>query len=93
MKVVIDIGFDKEIIYDQKKKMNIFQNNDITQSSAQQRAGRAGRTAEGICFRLFDKVKFEKMDKNKLAEIKKIGLELVVLKLKQNSVKDIYNFE
>ncbi len=90
---MIDVGFDKEQVFDPKKKMIVFRDNDITQSSAQQRAGRAGRTAEGTCFRLYDKTKFERLEKNKIAEIKRISLESVILRLKQNHIKDIYNFE
>ena len=39
--------------YDQKTKFSSMKLAEISQSSAKQRAGRAGRTQEGYCFRLY----------------------------------------
>jgi len=41
------------MVYDQKYKITSMKVVDISQSSAKQRAGRAGRTAPGYCFRLY----------------------------------------
>ena len=51
--VVIDPGEDRELIYDQKNKISTMKLQNISQSSAKQRAGRAGRTKAGFCFRLY----------------------------------------
>lgn len=59
VKVVVDPGQDRENIYDQKKKISSFQLKAISKSAAKQRAGRAGRTSEGFCFRLYEQ-QFEK---------------------------------
>ena len=53
VKVVIDPGEDIELVYDQKYKISSMKLQQITQSSAKQRAGRSGRTAPGHCFRLY----------------------------------------
>lgn len=61
VKVVIDPGMDREMVYDQKSKITSMKLQNISQSSAKQRAGRAGRTNEGYCFRLYSQ-----KDKNNL---------------------------
>lgn len=53
VKVVIDPGEDREMVFDQKTKISSLQLKAISKSSAKQRAGRAGRTNEGFCFRLY----------------------------------------
>lgn len=53
VKVVIDPGQDRQTVYDQKKKITAFELMRISKSAAKQRAGRAGRTAAGYCFRLY----------------------------------------
>jgi HrpA-like RNA helicase len=53
VKVVIDVGFDREVVYDQKKRISSFELMPISKSAAKQRAGRAGRTSAGYCFRLY----------------------------------------
>ena len=55
VKVVIDPGEDREMIFDQKSKIITMQLKKISKSSAKQRAGRAGRTNSGFCFRLYSK--------------------------------------
>ena len=53
VRVVVDPGEDIELIYDQRYKFSSMKIRPISQSSAKQRAGRAGRTAPGFCFRLY----------------------------------------
>lgn len=43
------------MVYDQRSKVTTLKLQNISQSSAKQRAGRAGRTNEGFCFRLYSK--------------------------------------
>lgn len=54
IKVVIDPGQDRLRCYDQCRRVSSFQLGPISKSSAKQRAGRAGRTSEGYCFKLYD---------------------------------------
>lgn len=53
IKVVIDPGVDKELVYDQRTKISSYQLKLISVSQATQRAGRAGRTGPGFCFHLY----------------------------------------
>jgi HrpA-like RNA helicase len=53
VRIVVDPGEDIELIYDQRYKFSSMKIRPISQSSAKQRAGRAGRTAPGFCFRLY----------------------------------------
>ena len=53
VKYVIDTGFCKLKVYNPKIGMDALQITPISQANANQRAGRAGRTGPGICFRLY----------------------------------------
>lgn len=53
VRVVVDPGEDYELVYNQQFKFSSMKLRLISQSSAKQRAGRAGRTAPGFCFRLY----------------------------------------
>ncbi|DBA71364.1 TPA: hypothetical protein ACH3X2_011173 [Trebouxia sp. C0005] len=94
--VVVDAGFTKEALYDHQKRMKILQaglRSDleapalqtlrIAQSSAKQRQGRAGRTAPGMCYRLYSEEDMMAMQPSQTAEILRSPLELTVLNLKQ----------
>ena len=50
---VVDSGFCKQSVYNPKLQMDLLTVTPISQDSANQRAGRAGRTREGKCFRLY----------------------------------------
>lgn len=56
---VVDTGVAKEKQYDPLKNVSSLRIQAISQSSAQQRAGRAGRTQPGVCYRLYSQVTFE----------------------------------
>lgn len=55
---------------------------DITQSSAMQRAGRAGREGPGFCFRLYTEDAFKAMPLSAEPEIRRVTLTSTVLQLK-----------
>ena len=61
IRYVIDSGKSKEKVYDKKLSMSRFQVQWISKASAEQRAGRAGRTAPGHCYRLFSAALFSKL--------------------------------
>ena len=65
IKVVIDPGVDRELVYDQKYRVSSRKLVNISQSSAKQRAGRAGRTSNGYCFRLYSENQLSKFRVNK----------------------------
>ncbi|KAF3907749.1 hypothetical protein AA313_de0209459 [Arthrobotrys entomopaga] len=65
---------------------------DISQASAQQRKGRAGREAPGTCYRLYPEVCFRKFEKDTEPEILHCDLAGALLTLKARGVDDIFNF-
>jgi HrpA-like RNA helicase len=65
---------------------------DISQSSAKQRAGRSGRTAEGYCFRLYSEENFKQRKVCKVPEMENSSLETVVLRLKSLKISNVITF-
>ena len=62
------------------------------QVSAQQRAGRAGRTSAGKCYRLYSKKSYEAMMDETVPEIKRANLANTMLYLKVLGIKDVVGF-
>jgi len=93
VRVVIDIGFDKETSYNAIKRMTVVEDKPIPQSSAIQRAGRAGRTSQGRCIRLYSQEEFEAFSRNKVSEIQRMNLGKLVLKLKALGIQNLKKFE
>ncbi len=54
VRIVIDSGWARVQRIDAAVGLNVLQLEPISQASAEQRAGRAGRTAPGVCYRLWD---------------------------------------
>ena len=65
----------------------------ISRVQATQRAGRAGRTAPGKCFRLYGAREMKRMDERTSPEIMRVSLESVVLHLKVMSYDDVLDFD
>ena len=65
----------------------------IRQVGAAQRAGRAGRTGPGKCYRLYTKEAFGEMADETEPEIKRTNLANVVLYLKVLGIVDVLSFE
>jgi HrpA-like RNA helicase len=53
----------------------------VSQSQANQRAGRAGRESAGTCFRLFTEDTFALLDSSSKPEVQRVGIAQVVLQL------------
>jgi ATP-dependent RNA helicase DHX8/PRP22 len=92
IKYVIDCGFTKQKAYDPTRNIESLMVVPISQVSAQQRAGRAGRTAPGKCFRLYSKDAYEKMLPATVPEIKRTNLANVLLNLKVLGIHDVIGF-
>ena len=54
--VVVDSGVCKEQRFDPVRKVTVLKIGKVSQSSARQRMGRAGRTAPGTCYRMYSQV-------------------------------------
>lgn len=93
VRYVVDTGLAKESRFDSARAMNVLELAAITQSSARQRAGRAGRTSSGICFRLYSEQDFENMQTSQTPEIARSDLSLAILKLVDLGERDIERFD
>ena len=79
VRLVIDSGWAKEAYYDVKRHVNIIKLVRISKSSAQQRAGRAGRISDGVCIQLYNK---DELERDHIEpEILRSSMDLVVLQL------------
>eukprot|EP01119_Soliformovum_irregulare_P003707 TRINITY_DN1463_c1_g1_i3.p1 TRINITY_DN1463_c1_g1~~TRINITY_DN1463_c1_g1_i3.p1 ORF type:complete len:1148 (-),score=493.33 TRINITY_DN1463_c1_g1_i3:150-3593(-) len=90
---VVDTGKVKELVYDKVSGISNFVINWTSKASANQRAGRAGRTGPGHCYRLYSSTVFknEFPDFSK-PEILTIPIEGVVLQMKAMGIDDISTF-
>nr|CAD1838129.1 unnamed protein product [Ananas comosus var. bracteatus] len=93
VKYVVDSGLVKESRFEPGNGMNVLKVNWITQSSAKQRAGRAGRTEPGKCYRLYSENDFDSMEKHQEPEIRKVHLGTAVLRILALGVKNVHEFE
>jgi ATP-dependent helicase HrpB len=53
VRIVVDSGIERRSLFDPSSGMNRLEVQRISRASAEQRAGRAGRTAPGVCYRLW----------------------------------------
>jgi ATP-dependent RNA helicase DDX35 len=65
----------------------------VSQASANQRAGRAGRTTPGKCFRLFTEESFLSLPAATVPEIQRTNITALVLQLKALGIDDIIHFD
>ena len=92
VRLVIDSGLARVARYDANRGINTLLIDKISQSSADQRAGRAGRTAPGVCMRLWSREEHAHRAVQELPEIKRLDLSEVVLTLKASGVDDLRKF-
>jgi len=92
VRLVIDSGLARIARYDSNRGINTLFIEKISQSSADQRAGRAGRTAPGVCMRLWSREEHGHRAVQELPEVKRLDLAEVVLTLKAASVDDLRKF-
>jgi len=91
---VVDPGFAKIKAYNPKIGMDSLVVAPISQSSAHQRAGRAGRTGPGKCYRLYTLECFQnEMLSTTIPEIQRTNLANTVLLLKAMGINDLINFD
>lgn len=93
VKYVVDAGYYKIKIFNSKMGMDTLQMAPISLANANQRSGRAGRTAPGVAYRLYT----ESAAKNDLypetiPEIQRTNLLNTVLMLKSLNVNDVSRF-
>jgi ATP-dependent helicase HrpB len=92
IRLVIDSGLARIPRYDPYRGINTLLIEKISQANADQRAGRAGRTAPGVCVRLWSREEHGQRAVQELPEIKRLDLAEVVLTLKAAGVEDLRLF-
>ena len=90
---IVDTGLAKELTFNPKKNMNSLEVRPISKSSAEQRKGRAGRTSEGKCYRLYSVEVYATMTERTAPEILRVHLTHAALKLFQLGVGNILQFD
>jgi ATP-dependent helicase HrpB len=92
VRVVIDSGLARIARFDPYRGINTLLVEKISRASADQRAGRAGRTAPGVALRLWTEREHLDRAAQELPEVKRLDLAEVVLTLKASGVEDIAGF-
>jgi ATP-dependent helicase HrpB len=92
IRCVIDSGLARIPRYDPYRGINTLLIEKISRASADQRAGRAGRTAPGLCRRLWSQEEHAHRPQQELPEVKRLDLAEVVLTLKAAGVENLRAF-
>jgi ATP-dependent helicase HrpB len=92
VRCVIDSGLARMSRYDSQRGINTLLIEKISRASSNQRAGRAGRTAPGVCLRLWSQDEHVHRAAQELPEVKRLDLSEVVLTLKASGVEDLRKF-
>ncbi len=92
VRVVIDSGWARVQRVEPAVGLNVLQLEPISQASAEQRAGRAGRTAPGVCYRMWDEVTHRSRPRHTDPEILRIDLAGAVLQLLCWGEQDLTQF-
>lgn len=91
---VVDPGFSKQKVYNPRIRVESLLVSPISRAAAQQRAGRAGRTRPGKCFRLYTEAAFkEELNEQSYPEILRSNLANTVLELKKLGIDDLVHFD
>ncbi|CAN4077018.1 unnamed protein product [Withania somnifera] len=91
---VIDTGYGKMKVYNPRMGMDALQVFPISRAAADQRAGRAGRTGPGTCYRLYTENAYEnEMLPSPVPEIQRTNLGNVVLLLKSLKIQNLLDFD
>ncbi|XP_036382835.1 probable ATP-dependent RNA helicase DHX37 [Megalops cyprinoides] len=92
IKYVVDCGRVKKRFYDRITGVSSFKVTWTSQASANQRAGRAGRTEPGHCYRLYSSAVFGDFEEFSEAEITRRPVDDLVLQMKDLNIEKVVNF-
>ena len=81
IKVVVDSGFARTLRFDPSSALSRLETVEITKDAADQRAGRAGRLAPGVCYRMWTKASQARLKEHRIPEILEADLASLVLDL------------
>ena len=92
IRYVVDAGTARVKRYSYRNKVEQLQIEPISQAAANQRAGRCGRVADGICIRLYDETDFASRPRFTDPEILRSSLAGVILRMKSLGLGDVEQF-
>ncbi len=92
VRLVIDSGLARMPRYDPYRGINTLLIEKISRAAADQRSGRAGRTAPGHCLRLWTAHEQAARPAQELSEVKRLDLSEVILTIKASGVIDVKAF-
>ncbi|KAL2105952.1 hypothetical protein VUR80DRAFT_7508 [Thermomyces stellatus] len=93
IRYVFDCGRSKERQYDELSGVQSYEVGWISKASANQRAGRAGRTGPGHCYRLYSSAVYERdFPEFSDPELLRMPIDGVVLQLKAMNLQNVVNF-
>jgi ATP-dependent helicase HrpA len=93
VRYVIDPGFAKLNFYNTRNFTSSLIEVPISKASCNQRKGRAGRTATGICFRLYTYEDYEDRELFTKEEIYRRDLSEVILRMAELGIRDFEGFD
>ena len=92
IRYVVDAGLARVKRYSYRNKVEQLQIEAVAQSAANQRAGRCGRVAAGVCIRLYDEQDYLQRQKFTEPEILRSSLAAVILRMKSLHLTDVESF-
>ena len=92
VRFVVDQGIAKVPRYDPRTGIPSLQEERVSKASASQRAGRSGRTAPGVCVRLYSKDDYEDRPGFAIEEVLRMDLSEVVLRMIDLGIRDVETF-
>jgi ATP-dependent helicase HrpA len=92
IRYVVDTGLARVSRYVAQSRTRRLPIEAVAQSSANQRAGRAGRVAEGVCVRLYSEKDYDERPRFAQPEIQRANLADVILRMKAFGLGDIERF-
>ncbi|KAJ6500328.1 P-loop containing nucleoside triphosphate hydrolase protein [Mycena sanguinolenta] len=93
IKFVVDCGFVKIRVYNPTTALASLATVPTSVASATQRAGRAGRTSPGVCYRLYPVSAFDALPLSTPPEITRTDMTTPILQLKSLGIDDLMKFE
>jgi len=90
---VIDSGLCKLNFYNPRNFTSSLIESSVSKASCNQRKGRAGRTHEGTCYRLYKRMDFETRPEYTTEEIYRTDLSEVVLRMAELGITNFYDFD
>jgi len=92
IRYVVDTGMARVKRYSYRNKVEQLQIEPVSQAAANQRAGRCGRVADGVCIRLYDEADFQARPRFTDPEILRSSLAAVILRMKSLHLTAIETF-